>query len=448
MNTIEIIEKLISIFLSFVLLANAYFLKRKTGTWLFPSCIFSLLWFAYIFLPLLILYQIPVSIQSQLFITTSIILFSVSYAFFNWKQAYSVNQKKIAQVSTNSIIGNESRIMWVMICAIILSILTTLIHIANQEINILNYLVAPIRTAEQFAIKRYALALNNTIATPLSLIFSNLAVLIAGVLYLQAKTTIKKIAILSCFLPSLLILITQSAKGLFFLSVFMFLGGLYVSIHRHGLQHINTKKIIRNTKLFLITAPLLLIFSFLSRGFNASMSFTDALMRMKQLFSSYILAHVYSFSDWFNAYCGNKSSTMTYDISNNYYGFYTFNSITRYFDADKENIRGVYKEYYRYADVLETNVYTVFRGMIMDFTVIGALVVMFLFGFCVHKYYYALLTKREPLVASIILIFSIAFFYMSFLGSLLYWSVIPASFLIFYIVLKINKLALGGKKNS
>ena len=213
----------------------------------------------------------------------------------------------------------------------------------------------------------------------------------------------------------------------------MFLGGVIVTKQKNNMLDF-IKRNLKKSILFLIFIPSLLVFSFFSRGLNKDMGVENIIIKLKLLFSSYILAHLYSFSDWFTVYLGGEGSR-TYDTSNNYYGFYTFNAITRYIDPNKENFRGIYNEYFSIDGVIHTNVYTIFRGLIMDFGIFGTFIFVILGGIIANKVYYTLIAKNKSVMGVVGFVFVFSFIYMSFLASLLYWTVTPLSFLLLYLIL-------------
>ena len=434
MTSIEIIEKIGAIFLSVCIILNGYIIKKKAGTWLIPSCLFSLFWFSFTFFPLIILYNVPINIYAQLFITVAVLLFSWSSAFFKWQIAYRLNLNKI----TPEKYYETSFLKTILITVILLSIIATILQVMAQGINFADIFNNPFDSAETYAKLRYSLELKNTAYNVISLITAYISVLLGGLIFSSSpKKNIKLLATL-CFLPSLTIMFTQSAKGAFFLSIFLFLGGIFIVAHHKSYLKLLTYKNLKQALIVSIFIPFLITLSFMSRGLNNISNVSDFLDRTKKLFSSYTLAHLYAFSDWFGSFFG-KPTVLEYDVSNNYYGHYTFNAITRYFNSDKKHIRGIYKEYYSYQEQMHSNVYTIFRGLIMDFGIIGSLLFMIINGLIIHKFYILFLKSNKPIFTTAFLIFMIGYFYTTFLASLLTWTVIPSAFVLFVLLLILNK---------
>lgn len=435
----EILNKLLAIVISVLILYNGYVIKKRTGSWFSPGAIICVFWFCYTFFPLVLLFQLPINSLSICYIALGVLLFSWTHLLFNWKKQLNKNANQEFWLSKI----NDKYVLYIIAIFVIISIIFSISFLNFQEINLLDYFFKPIQEAESLAKKRYSKSLVKTNYNALSFVFSHLAVLFGGTIYYQLKSKSRRALVFICFIPSFFILITQSAKGLFFLSIFIFLGGLIVT-RKQGVSMQYLKKNIKKIVLVAVFIPLLLVFSFLSRGFNNNMSFDGFFFKLKHLFSSYILAHIYSFSDWFTAYIGGVA-TLDYNVSNNYYGFYTFNSITRYVSDKNINVRGVYSEYFRFEDVIQTNVYTVFRGLIMDFNIIGSFIVIIIIGLLSHKIYYIYSCDKNKVYALVSLIFLFSFLYMSFLSSLLYWTVAPLSFIIFYSILIFLKKSFESK---
>ena len=182
---------------------------------------------------------------------------------------------------------------------------------------------------------------------------------------------------------------------------------------------------------------ILIAVSFLSRGLNDFDDLGVLAGNLRSLFATYFFGHVYGFSDWFTAYTGNVAS-LNYDVSNYYFGYYTFTAVFEMFGSEKVVSAGVFDEYFVYKDLLDSNIYTIFRGMIMDFGLIGALLFMLLHGFFINIMYYLFLRRNRPILTVILVVFMLEYFYITFIISLLTWSIIPLTFVIAYLILKFN----------
>ena len=83
-------------------------------------------------------------------------------------------------------------------------------------------------------------------------------------------------------------------------------------------------------------------------------------------FTSYAFAHIYAFADWFSWYTGGEYSQVytRYDLS---YGVLHIHPLFNLAGYSHDLPHGVYDEFFRYEGVLGTNIYTHYRGLIIDF---------------------------------------------------------------------------------
>jgi len=431
LSKIEIIEKIVAILLSVCLLVNAYVIKKQTNSWLVPGSLCSLFWFVFTFFPLVFLYSIPVSINGQLFITVGVLLFSWTFKFFNWQTVYKENGYKKPLHK----IYNLNKIFIFLSISVFISVVATIVHLGFTGFSLKSFLINPIASASLYSQLRYTQSIDETFFNFLSLIFSYVSTLLGGFLFFSKKTKANKFLLLVfSFAPAIIIMLTQSAKGAFFLCLFLFLGCFYVAHHFRKERVKFSKKYILYAICSSVGLFLIFTFSFLSRSLKIVDSSALFFKDLKRLFSYYTMAHMYSFSDWMQSYLGNIT-TINYDTSSNHYGYYTFNFITRYLFPDKPYTRGIFNEYYSYNGIIQTNVYTIFRGLIMDFGIVGALVLCFLVGFIIHKLYFDFLKSKSPFFTFIVMISFIAFLGTSFLASILTWTVVPVSFILFSSIL-------------
>ncbi|WP_026897731.1 O-antigen polymerase [Daejeonella oryzae] len=428
----EVLEKVIAIIYSIIILANALVLRRMMGTWLFPACILSLFWFFYTFFPLVFLFEVPVNSNSIAFITLAILLFSAPSLLFNWGKAFKDNLKK----PNPAMVFNTRFLKLTLFCSILISVFSSLLHVTAQGFGFMDVFTDPVLVATTFAASRYAETLVYTMFGPLSLVFSNISVVIGGLVFGSSQSGKNK-KILFAFLPSIIIMLTQSSKGLLFLSLFLFLGGILVSrVYFNKLSTFNFKIIIKVIGAA-VSLIILIGLSFISRGLQNIEDQGLLLTKLRGLFASYFFTHIYGFSEWFTAYTGGSTS-INYDTSNYYMGFYTLTSFFKMLGAEKVTSPGVYDEFFVYKDLLESNIYTIFRGLIMDFGMPGSLVFMLVMGFLVHFVYYLFLRQSRPVLTVLLVIFMLGFFYMTFIISMLTWVIIPFTFLICYLILKFN----------
>ena len=140
--------------------------------------------------------------------------------------------------------------------------------------------------------------------------------------------------------------------------------------------------------------------------------------------ASYAFGHLYAFSDWFTHYVGNPSANR-YASESAGYGFYTFMTFFKAFGDTRHVPVGIYDEFFEYKDVLITNIYTIFRGLITDFGLIGTIVYMFVSGYVFHLAEPFLLVRRRPEGSVAMFILAVYYSYATFVISAFIWTTIP-----------------------
>jgi oligosaccharide repeat unit polymerase len=438
---IAILSKLLSIFFSLLILVNAVLIRKIVGTWLFPATLFSLFWFVFTFFPLIIMFEVPINPWAVGYICSLVVLFSWTFIFFNWEKAFSSN---LIKPPANEVYDTYllRLTLWF---SIFFSIVCAIKVMLVQGFSLSELYDDIVLVAAKFAVSRYASEVVYSAYGPLSLGFAYLAVLTAGLIFGSTKNSSRKKWALLAFLPSIIIMVTQSAKGSFFGSIFYFLGGILVSSLQQNkllLFKASILKIIFKIGSFSI---ILFIFSLMSRGLQDAKDISTFLEKLRFLLASYFFAHLFNLSEWITAYWDGFNNTR-FDVSHYYYGFYTFTSIYRFFGYQKQTPDAVYDEYNVIQDQMESNVYTIFRGMIMDFGLFGTLLFIFLLGLAIHLCFYVFLKSRIPIISTALIIFMLVFFYYSFIISLLTWNIIPFVFILFIILLKFNSYSFVIKK--
>jgi oligosaccharide repeat unit polymerase len=440
---LAVLSKLLSLFISLLILFNAILIRKIVGTWLFPATLFSLFWFVFIFFPLIIMFEIPINPWVVGYLSFLVILFSWTFVFFNWKKAFSNNLDK---PPANEVYDTKL-LRFTLWFSIFFSVVCSIKVMLVQGFSLAELYDDIVLVAAKYAVSRYASEVIYSAYGPLSLGFAYLAVLTAGLIFGSTNNSSRKKWVLLAFLPSIIIMVTQSAKGSFFGSIFYFLGGILVtSIQQNKLLlfKANVLKIVFKIGSFSI---MLFTFSLMSRGLQEAKDVSVFFEKLRFLLASYFFAHLYNVSEWITAYWDGYNNSK-FDISHYYYGFYTFTSIYRFFGYKKETPDAVFDEFNVIQEQMESNVYTIFRGMIMDFGIWGTIFFVFILGIALHLCFYIFLNSRKPIVFTVTTIFMLVVFYYSFIISVLTWNIVPFVFILFIILLKFNSYSFVLKKTT
>lgn len=419
--------KIVNFLLSSLLLLGAWCARKVVGVWLNPASIFFLFWFFYTSFPLLVAFEAPVSPWAIAYILSFSFAFSISCFLFRWPVAFSINESKPAA----EYYFDRPLIVTAFYAVAGFAMLMVFLGVLQQGISITQILTNPIGVGGAYASKRYSGEIVASIYSQLGLQCCYYTAVLGGLVY--GSRGKKKFSILMLsFLPALLVMFMQSAKGLFFFSVFLFLGGVLVTrIYNKNFKLIDRAGI-RALFFYGVLALPLIIASFLSRGIyqldDASLIFD----RLRYYLVTYSSVHLPAFSDWFSERYFHDS-LVSYSQDAFTIGFYTFMSFFQLLGDDRFVPMGVYSESYEYGAFIRGNLYTIFRGVITDFTLPGSLLFAFVLGGVCNLGYWRLLCRRNSAFAVVFFIYFIAMVYQTYIISSLTWLTIPFVFLVQWV---------------
>ncbi|MCK0512713.1 O-antigen polymerase [Aromatoleum buckelii] len=423
--------KIINLSLSAALFLIAWLAKNVVGVWLNPVSIFSLFWFFFTAFPLFVAFEAPVNPLAIAYILAFCIFFSLSALFFRWRRGFIRNANKLSAAHY----FDRPLITIALYSSCTFATLMLIIGMLQQGFSIALLLDSPLSIGGTYASKRYSGEIVSSVYSQIGLQFSYCTVVLGGLLYGSRDTTRrrKKLIIIS-FLPSLLVVFLQSAKGLFFFSVFLFIGGVLVTkIYDKKFSLFNGAEI-RTLATYGLFALPVVIASFLSRGIYQLNDSVLIISRLRYYLISYSSVHLPAFSDWFSdRYTGESSMGYRQDFLS--MGFYTFMSFFRLAGDDRPVLAGIYDEYYSYGDTIQGNLYTAFRGLISDFTLPGSLLVAFILGGLCNFFYWRLLSSRSSAFSTLFFIYFVAISYQTYIVSSLTWITIPVAFLVQWVML-------------
>ncbi|QXI30232.1 O-antigen polymerase [Pseudomonas vanderleydeniana] len=430
-------NKILAIFISLGILGYALVLKHKAQSWVSPGVIFSIFWFLVTFLPLTIVFNAPINPWSVLFIAICVFIFGLP-GFSSALRTPLVNNIETKKNTQENYSGAFLSLSFFTIQLI--TILCILINLSIQGLSLSEFFSDVSGTANYYLNLRYSGKIESNIFLQLGGLLNYTGVCIGGLILGNKQGNLKRASILLLsFLPAILYMIMYADKGTLFLSAAFFYGGIIINRLRKGDTALTNKS---TNKILILTLPILLIAltsSFIARGIDARDTGL-LLSKLGYYFSSYALAHLYAFSDWFSSY-NSESSVKIYEHSEDLtLGFSTFMAIFRAFGDLRPIPEGYYNEYFQYKDILKTNIFTMFRGTIQDFGIIGTFLYMLITGTIFNIAYITLLTARNPVVSVAIYICGIGYIYTSFMLSIMVWNSIFVLLITLTFMLYINEL--------
>ncbi len=428
-----VLSKLTAIVFSLSILGQSYALRQVYGTWTLPACLFGLFWFGYTFIPLVVAAWVPVEPLAIALILACCLAFSSTTVAFDWPAALAVSRRREQRSNYQSPV-----IRWTFLCASFLSIILLFVDILAQGFSVADIVFSLMRTASLYIKLRYTGDIAPTVAGQISTTLMYPAAILGGLLFATRPKAQLGLVVLSLVaIPSLVKMVVQGDKGSLFLVLALFWGGILLAKLSKGNDRLFEKGIV--IKAFLagaLLAPFVLA-SFLARGLY---NITDTSVIINALFkyaASYSIAHLYAFSDWFSHFIFGVSS-QSYKPNPYPIGYYTFLPILRHFGNADPPVPGYYDEYFSYAELMTTNIYTMFRGLVSDFGLFGSVVFMGLFGGVVNVAYWNVLTSTRPALSASIYAHAIGYFYTSFLISMFVWNSAIASVFVTAAVLTLN----------
>lgn len=437
--SIEYVDKIIALLFSIMIFSNVFIIKKIFGSYFLPSSIFSIFWFLYTFLPLIFVWGVPISYVSVFYIYISIICFSFSTFIFNWKKAFIINKQK-EKIDFNF----NSRYMIInLYIFLFITILFLIINIIQQNINPLDFIFNFHQTSNHYLSLRYTDSINVSFVSKSINILNYFIIIIGTLIFLETKGNVKKIFyIFLTFIPSLFITLTMVSKGTILLSLFICFGTVLGNRIINNNFKIMNKQSIINLIMISFFILIILIISFISKGLLSSDG--DSLKNVIYVFSSYAFSHLYGFSDWITYYLFDQS-IMQYSDKDYHFGIYTFAGLFEILGQSTDLSIGVYTEYFNYNNIIESNIYTIFRGVILDFGFYGSFLFWFLIGFLFNLNFYFMLLLKKPQFSFVLYIFMITYFYQSFIISNLIWKSIFIYIIILPILLYFNKFKIKEK---
>jgi oligosaccharide repeat unit polymerase len=414
----------------------ALIVRNATGTWMAPGVVFSGLWFVYSFVPLAFAFTVPAEPLALLYILSAITAFCASTPFFNWNVALRSCRNHASGFPVNY----ATRFMWGsfhVCCA--LAMVSLVVNSYIQKITIGDLVSNFFGSSAQYVGRRYSGELQDNVFIKTSNLFSYLTASLGGLIYSCAKkrNTLFWILFVS-FLPSAFVMVTQSARGMLFLSIAMFAAAYMVARKGEKISISVNYKVVLKLIIYLLIVFVLIAVSFMAKGLHEEQDPIYVLDRLMAAFASYTMGHIYAFSDWFAFYINRPSVNMYTSVADTN-GFYTFMAIFRIFGGDREVAPGVYEEYYQHGSYIATNIYTMFRGLIIDFGVVGSILFMACAGFLANLGFFYMMRSRVPVSSASFYVCAMGFYYTSFIISIMIWNSIFVTFLGLALILLINR---------
>lgn len=366
--------------LSIAIFAQSFFLRRKQGTWFTPGAIFALYWGLMTAIPIILIGN-AAPIAGTFAILVMVTMFSVGTMLVPMTDIPMEPQRPGLY---------DTKTLRVALVFSALAALGCLAYNSTLQGISLDRAFS-FEAAAEYTENRYSGDLVANIFIQMATVLAYVAAVLAGLIVGNAGRG-RFVIILLGLAPTLFVLVTQSAKGALLLSGALLAAGHFIRAIDMRAQNFISRAGIRRLTFYVALILPLLIISFMARGLYGAVPTSELLFQLYRYLLSYTSGHLVAFSDWMQHYWGYYS-TIFYADPGTKPGFYTFMSVARLLGDDTPVPPGTYDEYFAQSDFLQTNVYTMYRGLIVDFSFVGAMLFM-LFSGLLAKLAYRSLTLR------------------------------------------------------
>lgn len=367
-----------------------------------PSSFYCFFWFLITFVSLTIV-PVELKISGVFYLLLNVTFFSVSIFFFKFQRKTFNNQYRF----------QVYRLKNLTLVSIILSLFLTVWHFKLQGVTISTFFEDFHKTVGLLLEKRYEDDVSKNIFTSFMYPIIYISVAISGNYCAIANKKFINITMLCTFLSPLLLVLLQSSKGGLLLSFFIYLASYVFSFNMNNFQ-LKQLFTFKNLIIFLLLISTFLV-SFYSRGLS-NYSSEYVIWKLSSYLYSYSIAQVFAFSDWFSFYL-ELDHLNNYKCLNSSFGTYTFNLLQNFFKTGIVIPDELYTDYPTWGNFLKTNIFTMFRGLIIDFGLIGSLIFIFIMGFIFNLSYFFFCKSPKSVFSFSILIFFYVFCYQTYIAS-------------------------------
>ena len=349
------------------LVALAALGRALLGSWLAPGVFFALYWSLAFVVPLVIAPQDPVSAAAVLWVFLAAGAVFVGALFGGGLDFGPVREQPGEAAITPD--ARRPLALAAIGCAV-LGLGAPLIPLVSQGygFTVFTSLKALVSAAIELSVGRYSETYSPPALSQAALPLLSAGPVFAGALAALRPRRVEKLAVVGVFLPPLLLTVTQTQRAVTILAVVNWISA-YLAV---GVLLGRTSPF---TRRHLVVAALgglfAIVLAFVGAMVRVGASDLNAIADVAPKVLGGALGHATVFSQWFES-GGAAAAPPTW-------GAYTFAGL---YDALGIGQRrpGLFAESVVLASGDETNIYTMFRPLIQDFTLVGALVALTVLG--------------------------------------------------------------------
>jgi len=417
-----------------LLLAFALFARVQQGSWLAPGAFFALYWAVFVLLTLIIAPDFDVRPEGLLWILFSVFAVYIGSVIGLGKMLFktvpsSERQTKIKNLSTYR--KSNLNFPWLKQLVFLCSILgfggvIILVLSAGFDISSLFSIESISKMGREYSIARYS---NLTYREPelavFLCIFVYLGALFGGVLFAKSSSKRDRLIALFPFIPAMgymLILTTRASVYFTFIIWLSAYLAAYATITK-GIISLFTRR-----NIVLILGFALLIFAIftgaLMSRYAVTIISTDSLFNIWHQLRVDIFGSGTAFTQWF-AYHWQDNILPSF-------GIFTFTRPLIMIGMNQFHLPVTLAEIGGFS----TNIFTLFYSLIMDFTLIGSIFILFVVGILGGRAFCQVIQGRYRCIYLLILMLFYVFTLCGFVGSLFSYTTILLAWIafIFYLL--------------
>lgn len=453
-----------------VMLAFAGILRKRCGTWSNPSVVFALFWGLMTLMPVFFVHDLQPSLAAIAYINAAVIAFGSSAFLISWKKPIEVVSER--QAVNSSILGRTESI-WILLMVEIAVLACMIANVAYQGFSVWNFFVDPFLIGCEYLGYKYRGDVKPFLFAQAGTVLNYVAAALAGLIVANRRSfALNAFVVIAGTMPSFYSVAVFADKGTIFLTLAFFYGAVVMGRIRNGNTALVTWRTVYSAPLVLAVVALAIGFAMVNRHAAscdaehraelADRAFVnpEATSGIGMSIRSYAFGHLFAFSSWFDHrlsdgatfpthsepdpefvahYNTSQSESLYRNPEGLTLGFWTFMAVGKIFNPDYYTSLsdGYYEEYFLRTGVLQTNIYTFFRGLINDFSVPGSLLFLSVFGFVMNLAYRNVLMKAFAPLSQATYVFFAGYLYTSYIISLLIWNSVIASGVATFIMLLI-----------
>lgn len=385
-------EYITSLFIVSLIVLISWFLRVIHKTWLAPSAFYALWWGSTTLVSLIVGRNEFIPFWGLIWLLLSCIIVGAGSLVF-----YSANQSHVYlhKFNFDGFEINSNFFTSVYYFSVFISFFYIISSVIYNDFSFVDFksLEGLLALAVKFSVDRYEENVVLPIYIKLQLPFVFLSNAIGGTLFCISR----KKRYLVCLLPPVIIAILFTEKaGIFFcLSIWMACL-LSMNVLFRKTKIFNFKNLLKISFSLTLLLSLMFISAFARLG---TIDIDELEVVLEKLYST-LFGHIASFSYWFSNF-----DLFNYPLQG---GIYTFSGVYDFFGLSKRQ-SGLYTENYQLSNGALTNLYSIHKGLLLDYSIFGTIFIYFIFGVAGSYFFQKVFNGNQKYIGFLSIVYIIIF---------------------------------------